>query len=132
MYLQVGIQLFECAVEIVDNEISGTVTAGIELQAAGGSVVRANKVEARSRAAIVIGGDGTGPRISGNLLSAEGHPAVVVTGQARPTLVGNTIRASEPLFLPPGFSPEELLRRNLVVPVGKEKPPARNASARVR
>jgi hypothetical protein len=132
MFLQVGIQLFGSSVEIVDNEISGTVTAGIELQASTGTVVRANRIDARSRAAIVIGGDGSGPRISGNLLTADGHPAVVVTGQARPVLVGNTIRAAEPLFLPPGSAPEELLSRNLVVPVRKEKPPARNASARVR
>lgn len=135
MYLQVGIQLFESAVEIVDNEISGTVTAGIELQAAAGTVVRANTVQARSRAAIVVGGEGNGPRIVGNFFSAEGHPAVVVTGQARPVLTGNTIRAAEPLFLPPGTPADELLRRNIVLPlapVGKDKPPARNAPPRVR
>lgn len=132
MYLQVGIQLADSAVEIVDNEISGTVTAGIELRSAAGTVVRANTVNARSRAAILVDGEGAGPRISGNLLSAEGHPAVVITGQVQPVLTGNTIRAAEPLFLPPGGSPEEFLRRNIVVPPGKEKPPARNAPARVR
>jgi serine/threonine protein phosphatase PrpC len=132
LYLQVGIQLLESSVEIVDNEISGTVTAGVELQGASGTVLRANTVQARSRAAIVISGEGVGPRITGNMLSAEGHPAIVVAGQATPVLVSNTIRAAEPLFLPPGQNPEEVLRRNLVVPVRKERPPARNASSRVR
>lgn len=133
MYLQVGIQLFESSVEIVDNEISGTVTAGIELQGATGTLVRANIIHARSRAAIVIGGEGSGPRIVGNLLTADGHPAVVVSGQARPVMIGNTIKAGEPLFLPPGSSGEELLRRNVIVPAGKEKPPpSRNAPPRVR
>lgn len=132
MYLQVGIQLSGSAVEIVDNEISGTVTAGIELRGAAGTVVRANSVSARSRAAIVMDGDGPGPRIVGNLFSAQDNAAVVIAGQAWPDLMGNTIRAAEALFLPPGRSPEELLRRNVVVPVGKEKPPARNAPSRVR
>jgi hypothetical protein len=132
MYLQVGIQLSDSAVEIVDNEISGTVTAGIELKSAAGTVVRANRVTARSRAAILVDGDGEGPRITGNLLFAEGHPAVVITGKSHPDLTGNTIQAGEALFLPPGYSAEELLRRNVVVPIGKERPPARNAPARVR
>jgi PPM family protein phosphatase len=95
MYLQVGIQLSDSAVEIVDNEISGTVTAGIELKSAAGTVVRANRVTARSRAAILVDGDGEGPRITGNLLFAEGHPAVVITGKSHPDLTGNTIQAGE-------------------------------------
>ena len=136
VYLQVGIQLFDSAVAVVDNEITGTVTAGIELQGSNGSVLRANSVEARSRAALVIGGEGTGPRVVGNVLAAEGHPAVVVTGQANPELVGNIIRAAEPVFLPPNTSPQEFLRRNYVVqpprPSGAKPPPTRNAPARIR
>jgi hypothetical protein len=134
-YLQIGIQLFESAVEIVDNEITGTVTAGIQLEGSNDSVIRANTIEARSRAALVIGGEGTGPRVVGNFFTAEGHPAVVVTGQAEPVLVANTIRANEPVFLPPNHSPGELIRRNFVFPINtpKEKPPAvRNAPPRVR
>lgn len=138
VYLQIGIQLAESAVEIVDNEITGTVTAGIQLEGSASTVLRANTVEARSRAALVIGGEGEGPRVVGNEFSASGHPAVVVTGQARPTLIGNTIRAAEPVFLPPSMSPAELLRRNFVVSPQTDrrresKPPsAPNAPSRVR
>jgi hypothetical protein len=135
VYLQTGIQLFDCAVEVVDNEITGTVTAGMQLEGSNGTVLRANTVEARSRAALVIGGDGAGPRVTGNALSAEGHPAIVVTGQAQPVLVANVIRASEPVFLPPNMPPQELIRRNFVLPLHapKEKTPAvRNAPSRVR
>lgn len=134
-YLQIGIQLFESAVEVVDNEVTGTVTAGIQLEGSNDSVLRANTVEARSRAALVIGGEGAGPRIVGNDLAADGHPAIVVTGQAQPVLVGNAIRASEAMFLPPNTSPQELIRRNFVLPLHtpKEKtPPVRNAPPRVR
>jgi serine/threonine protein phosphatase PrpC len=134
MYLQVGIQLSGSRVEVVDNEISGTVTAGIDLQNSPGSVVRANTVNARSRSAVSIGGDGEGPRLAGNYLISDGHPAVVVTGSARPVLAGNAIRATEPLFLPPGANAAELLAANVVLPPeGKEKRPLpRNAPARVR
>ena len=136
VYLQIGIQLVNSAVAVVDNEIIGTVTAGIELQGSSRSVLRANTVEVRSRAALVIEGQGTGPRVVGNELSAEGHPAVVVTGQANPELVGNIIRAAEPVFLPPNTSPQEFLRRNFVIqpprPAGAKPPATSNAPPRVR
>jgi serine/threonine protein phosphatase PrpC len=136
VYLQVGIQLVDSAVSIVDNEITGTVTAGIQLQGSNRSVLRANSVEARSRAALVIEGAGGGPRVVGNELAAEGHPAVVVTGDATPELTGNVIRAAEPVFLPPKTPAEEFLRRNFVIqpprPAGVKPPPTRNAPARAR
>jgi hypothetical protein len=135
IYLQVGIQLAGSSVEIVDNEISGTVTAGIDLQNSPGSVVRANTVRARSRAAVMVRGEGEGPRLTGNYLISDGHPAVVVTGAAKPAMTGNAIRAVEPLFLPPGANAAELLAANVVLPPeGKEKRPAprRNAPARIR
>jgi serine/threonine protein phosphatase PrpC len=135
VYLQIGIQLFESAVEVTDNEITGTVTAGIQLEGSNDSVLRSNTVVARSRAALVIGGEGPGPRVVGNEFVAEGHPAVVVTGQAQPFLVSNTIRASEAVFLPPNMSSQELILRNFVLPLHppKERTPApRNAPSRVR
>ncbi|HYO80951.1 MAG TPA: DUF1565 domain-containing protein, partial [Bryobacteraceae bacterium] len=134
MYLQTGIQLTGSRAEIVDNEITGTVTAGIELQNSPETLLLANTVIARSRAAVVIGGDGQGPRLSGNYLAAQSDPAIRVTGPARPSITGNTIRAADPLFLPPGQKPEELLRSNIVLsPEGKDKAPTRgNAPARVR
>jgi hypothetical protein len=134
MYLQIGIQVSGSRIEIVDNEISGTVTAGINLQNSPAAVLRANTITARSRSAVSIGGDGAGPRLAGNYLISDGHPAVVVTGSARPVLSGNAIRAEEPIFLPPGASAAELLTANVVLPPeGKEKRPApRNAPARIR
>jgi len=117
VYLQKGIELSNCSVDIVDNEISGTVTAGVEMASSGNSVLRANKIDAHSRAALMLGGDGSGPRVVGNELSSEGHPAVVITGNARPLLRSNIIRADEPVFAPPSLDAKELLRDNFVVPV---------------
>jgi hypothetical protein len=128
VFLQVGVQLSDSSVEVVDNEITGTVTAGIEMQGSGGSILRANSVEARSRAAIVIAGEGPGPRIVQNTLAAEGHPAVVITGNAKPVLKGNVIRAADPVFAPPHTDPEELLQGNLVAPVTGSRPSPRRRS----
>jgi hypothetical protein len=139
VFLQVGIQLLECGVEVVDNEISGTVTAGIELQGSGKSIVRSNSVSARSGAAIAIAGDGEGPRVVHNAFSAEGHPAVVITGSTTPLLSGNVIRASEPFFVPPHINVPELLKTNLVAQIQGPRPlprgrsvPRQDAPARVR
>jgi serine/threonine protein phosphatase PrpC len=115
MFLQTGIQLNNSSAEIVDNAITGTVTAGIELTGSGGSLVRANRIEARNRAAIVIGGDGTGPRVVGNDLTTDGHPAIVITGNARPVVHGNVIHAPEGVFAPPQMDTKELEKENFVV-----------------
>jgi len=116
VYLQKGIELSNCSLEIVDNEITGTVTAGIEVASSGNSVIRANKIDARSRAALALGGDGAGPRVIGNELSSEGHPAIVITGSAHPYLSGNILKAAEPLFAPQSLSEKELLQGNYVLP----------------
>lgn len=129
LFLQTGIQLLECAVDVVDNEITGTVTAGIELQGSGQSTIRANLVTAASRAALVIGGEGPGPRVVQNIFTASGHPAIVITGGARPLLSGNVIRASEPFFLPPHLKAEELLQTNIVAAMQSPKPGQRGRSA---
>lgn len=136
VYLRVGIQLLESSVELVDNEISGTVTAGIELAGSNSSLVIGNNVEARSRAALEIAGEGVGPRVVGNTLSADGHPAIVVTGHAKPILTGNVIQANEPMFLPPQTNPSEHLSRNFVIKPKATKqersPRSANAPTRIR
>jgi PPM family protein phosphatase len=142
--LQIAIQLTNSSIDIVDNAISGTVTAGIELTNSGGTTVRANRIQANTRAAIVLDGEGNGPRIVGNDLTSEAHPAVVITGNARPVLTGNVIHAPESVFGPPQMDTKELERENTVVKPQTAKPqtpspgggrtPARpaNASPRVR
>ncbi|MBC7926525.1 MAG: protein phosphatase 2C domain-containing protein [Bryobacteraceae bacterium] len=139
VYLQTAIQIVASSVEITDNRITGTVTAGIELTSSPGTVVRANRVEARNRAAVVIGGEGSGPRLTGNDLTSNGHPAVVITGNAHPVLQGNVIRAAEALFAPPRIDSTELLKENTVLrpDVSSAGPPLRrpsrtNAPPRVR
>ena len=134
MYLQTGIQLDSSKVELIDNEISGTVTAGIEMQNCPEATLVGNAVLPRSSAAVVIGGEGTGPRLAANYLVAEGHPAVVINGGAVPVFTGNIFRARDPLFLPPGRNASELLTGNIVLgSEGKENPPARaNAPTRIR
>ena len=117
-YLQVGIQLLQSTIEVVDNEIRGTVTAGIEMQSSGGSTLRANAVHAKSRAALVVSGEGPGPRVVQNVLTAEGYAAVVITGNAAPTFAGNVIRAPEPLLAPMHIKADELVRQNFVLPTG--------------
>jgi serine/threonine protein phosphatase PrpC len=139
VFLQVGIQLINSSVEVVDNEVTGTVTAGIELQASPNAIVRANSVDATSRAALLISGDGAGPRVVHNVLAAKDHPAVVVAGTAHPVFRGNVIRAAEPLFLPPHVDSKELLLDNTVTSIhgprsgrnGRSQPRL-NAPARVR
>lgn len=144
VFLQTGIQLTNCAAEIVDNVITGTLTAGIDLTNSANTVLRANKiVPGNQAAAIMIGGDGGGPRIVGNDLSAEGKPAVVVNGTARPVIGGNIVRAAEAFLAPPGTDLKELLRDNIVLtpqtpgrpvnpPGGKTPPGKTHASPRVR
>ncbi|MBC8165034.1 MAG: protein phosphatase 2C domain-containing protein [Bryobacteraceae bacterium] len=133
--LQTGIQLTDSAVEIVDNEISGTLAAGVELATSGNSSVRANNFYPSSRAAIVIGGEGNGPRVVANQLTAAGHAAIIITGNSHPFFGNNVIRAADPVFAPPHLDPKELLMDNTVILPQEltRKPPARlNAPSRVR
>jgi len=116
MYLQKGIELSNCSVEIVDNEITGTSSAGVEMASSGNTVVRANKIDARSMAALVLGGEGSGPRVIGNELVSDRHPAIIVTGSAHPLLASNIIRSTEPLLAPPSLNEKELLKDNFVIP----------------
>ncbi len=139
MFLRTGIQLVNSSVDIVDNYITGTDTAGIELSGSGGTVVRANRIEARNRAAIVVGGEGNGPRIVGNELIADRHPGVEITGAARPVISGNIIRATEGVFAPPQMDTKELDRENVVIKPqipsaagGRTPAKPANASPRVR
>lgn len=136
LFLQTGIQLIHSAVEVLDNEITGTVTAGIELEGSPGALIRANRIDPRSRAAVVIAGDGPGPRLAGNDISADGFPAIVIAGTARPVLAGNVIRAAQPLMAPPSLPASDLLRGNTVPNSQSKNPerkaPPRNAPTRVR
>ncbi|MDZ4802653.1 MAG: protein phosphatase 2C domain-containing protein, partial [Bryobacteraceae bacterium] len=135
--LQIGIQVTNSAIDIVDNFITGTVTAGIELTNSVGTTIRANRIQASNRAAIVVDGDGNGPRIVGNDLTTDAHPGVVITGNARPVMSGNVIHGPEGVFAPPQMDTKELDRENTVIkpqtPAGG-RTPARptNAPPRVR
>lgn len=120
--LLTGIQLTNCAAEIVDNYISGTVTAGVDLTNSPGTVIRANRILPKSHTAIMVGGEGSGPRIVGNELSAEGQAAVVVNGTARPVVTGNVIRATEILFPSAQSDLNELQRENVVL--SSQNPPS--------
>lgn len=119
--MQVGIQLTDSSIEFVDNEITGALSAGIELLGTTTAVIRGNTVIGDAHAAVVVR-DSAQPRIVHNVLSSRNHPAVVIMGSAKPVLSGNLIHSNEPLFAPPDAKPDELLRLNFVRPIETPRP----------
>jgi hypothetical protein len=93
--LQVGVRLADSDVEVEGVEITGALTAGIDVAGADRSQVHASFVHDNPGGGVLIE-DGAAPRLLNNLIAGNGraagappHAGVEVRGAARPDLVDN-------------------------------------------
>jgi parallel beta helix pectate lyase-like protein len=98
--LQVGIRLADSSVEIENVEISGAVTAGIDVVGQGVSTIRYSHVHDNPGGGVLVEG-GAAPRLLHNLIVRNGRapgapprPGVEVRDQARPALIENRIEGN--------------------------------------
>jgi hypothetical protein len=127
VYLQNGIQVLRSSIEIVDNEISDTLNACIELRESPGTVVMANTIRPRARIGLDLAGL-DGPHIVGNTFITTDDAVAIMLG-GNPNLYGNFIQSRFPIVAPPGVQIEELLKRNFVAPVERPRQAPRGRTA---
>lgn len=94
--LQVGIRLADSEVEVAGVEISGAVTAAIEVAGADRSSIRYSYLHDNPGGGVIVGGE-SAPRLLHNLIAGNGRvqgaprPGVEVREAARPELIENRI-----------------------------------------
>ncbi len=98
--LQVGLRLADSQVEVEGIEITGALTAGIDVSGADRSTVRASYLHDNPGGGVLIA-ESSAPRLLNNLIAANGraagspvHPGVEVRGAARPELVENRFQGN--------------------------------------
>ena len=98
--LQVGLRLADSSVEIENVEITGAVTAGIDVVGQGVSTIRYSHVHDNPGGGVLVEGGAT-PRLLHNLIVRNGRapgapprPGVEVRDQARPVLIENRIEGN--------------------------------------
>ena len=117
--LAIGIQLNDSNVEIIDNEITGAINAAIECLGESTGVFRANALYGNPGAAIILR-DAARPRVVHNTITGNGQSgkraAIEIHGAAQPNLTSNMIwkNAGNPVWAPPNFNTQEILKQNFV------------------
>jgi serine/threonine protein phosphatase PrpC len=98
--LQVGLRLADSEVEVEGVEITGALTAGIDVSGTDRSTVRASYLHDNPGGGMLIA-ESSAPRLLNNLIAANGraagspaHPGVEVRGAARPELVENRFQGN--------------------------------------
>jgi hypothetical protein len=93
--LAVGVRLKDSAVTLENVEIHGASVAAVELTGADRSSLRASLVSGNGGVGLVISGEAR-PLLVGNLvLAAPGRPAIDVRQDAAPTLAANRLESAE-------------------------------------
>ena len=131
--LTVGVQVNDAEVAVVDMEISGAQTAGIEVLGNSSGVFRANQIADNPGTGVIIR-DTAKPRFVHNSITGNGRgpgtprPGIEVAGPAQPVLSGNVIarNAAEPIWAPQ-LNLESLTRQNFVIPAAPSRPQAPRA-----
>jgi parallel beta-helix repeat protein len=116
--LTVGIQLTDSDVQVLDTEIAGAQTAGIEILGNSLGTFRANNVSGNAGTGIVIRDDAK-PRLVHNTIANNGRgagsprPGVEVSGSAQPVLQANVFsnNAAEAIWATQ-LNLEALMRQN--------------------
>jgi parallel beta-helix repeat protein len=119
--LTVGIQANDADITVLDTEITGAQTAGIEIIGNSSGTFRGNNVSGNPGTGVIIR-DTAKPRFVHNTISGNGRspgtarPGVEVAGAAQPTLSGNVIanNAAEPIWAPQ-LNVESLIRQNFII-----------------
>jgi parallel beta-helix repeat protein len=132
--LTVGVQIIDSDIQVVDLEISGAQTAGIEIAGTSTATLRGNNVSGNPGTGLIIR-DNAKPRIVHNTITNNGRgagsskPGIEIAGAGQPFLQGNTIanNAAEPLWAPQ-LNVDSLLRQNFVIP--QDPPRAKPAGPR--
>ena len=144
--LQVGLRLADSEVEVEGVEITGALTAGIDVSGADRSTVRASYLHDNPGGGVLIA-ESAAPRLLNNLIAANGraagspaHPGVEVRGAARPELVENRFlgNGAGGVLLPSAERGDELFAWNSFTPatradavrVAPPAPAAATASAK--
>jgi parallel beta-helix repeat protein len=135
--LAVGMLLTNSDVEVEDCEIGGAQT-GIEIRGSGHPVLRANSVYDSAGSGILISGDST-PWLSHNDIVRNGrntrepHPGILVSGAARPVLIGNVFaeNGAQGIVIPQAMDSAPILKFNFFPsgePIGRAQPEAARGS----
>jgi serine/threonine protein phosphatase PrpC len=125
--LQVGLRLAGSEVEVEGVEITGALTAGIDVSGADRSTVRASYLHDNPGGGVLIA-EGAAPRLLNNLIAANGRvagsparPGVEVRGTARPELVENRFQGNGAggVLLPTAERGDELFAWNSFTPAAR-------------
>jgi serine/threonine protein phosphatase PrpC len=141
MPLAVGILVADAGVEIDDAEI-GAAGVGIEIRGNAHAIVRANSIHDCLNGGILISGVAT-PWLSHNDIVRNGrdrhepHPGVLVSGSARPVLIGNVFgdNGAQGILIPPGLDGGPILKFNFFLngePIGRSQPEGARGAAKPR
>ena len=123
-------------------EITGALTAGIDVSGADRSTVRASYLHDNPGGGVLVA-ESSAPRLVNNLIAANGraagspaHPGVEVRGAARPELVENRFQGNGAggVLLPTAERGDEVFAWNSFTPAGRADavrvaPPASPAAA---
>ena len=129
--LAMGFLLVNSDVELEDCEVSGAQT-GMEIRGSGRPVLRANSVHDSGGSGILISGEST-PWLSHNDVVRNGRnpreprPGILVSGAARPVLVGNVFadNGAQGIVIPQGMDSGPILKFNFFPsgePIGHAQP----------
>lgn len=132
--LTVGLQVTDSDLQVIDMDISGAQTAGIEILGESSGIFRANNIAGNLGTGIIIRDNST-PRLVHNTIANNGRgagspkPGIEIAGNAQPLLQGNVIlnNAAEPISAPQ-LNIESLMRQNF----GMSPDPPRSAKPRTR
>jgi serine/threonine protein phosphatase PrpC len=125
--LQVGLRLADSEVEVEGVEITGALTAGIDVSGTDRSTVRASYLHDNPGGGVLIA-ESSAPRLLNNLIAANGraagspaHPGVEVRGAARPELVENRFQGNGAggVLLPTAERGDELFAWNSFAGAGR-------------
>jgi parallel beta-helix repeat protein len=133
--LTVGVRVNDSNIVVEDVEISGAQIAAIEILGSSEGTFRGNQITNNAGAGIVVR-DSAKPRITHNLISANGHnngpprPGIEILSEAQPLVMGNTFsnNAGEPIWAPQ-LNLTSILRQNFVPAAREQTSPVRRRQA---
>jgi PPM family protein phosphatase len=134
--LSVGVQVSDSEISVIDMDISGAQTAGIEIAGAASGTFRGNNVSGNPGTGVIIR-DSAKPRFVHNMITNNGRgtgparPGIEIAGAAQPFLSGNVIanNAAEPIWAPQ-LNIESLARQNFVTGPEPRRPKPRARPAK--
>jgi serine/threonine protein phosphatase PrpC len=120
----VGIRLIDSDVDVSGVEISGMLTAGIEIGGASGGSIQAARIAGNAGPGILIGG-ASRTLIAHNVVTANGltqgslRPGVRIVESASPVLSGNVIsgNGAEQIWISALYNGADLATNNVISPV---------------